>query len=150
MKKIKNKLSSPKKTIYIIGIILLVIFLSFLVIARLKENGKNNLEIKSILLDKSEYGSLEDVLFKVTINSQKTEECEIKIKGIKPSQTYYIDISKEVKVVSGENNYELVAKTPRCTSGCGGVRPGEYEMIGEIICNRELKDNFNFKILLKN
>ena len=100
------------------------------------------LEIKEFKTDKKTYGSYEEIQFTVKIiSNQNVKNAEVKITGIKPYSYPYINQSNTVNLSLGENNFTFKAKTPNCTSGCGGVYPGPYDVYLDIFINGSLIKN---------
>jgi len=99
----------------------------------------DEIEIKEFKTDKENYGSYEKIQFSVKISSKKDiENVEIKITGIKPRQRAYVNKTKIVNLIAGENIFYIEAETPYCTSGCGGVYPGPYAVHASIFIDGEL------------
>ncbi len=92
-----------------------------------------------LTMDKEAYISHEDV--EMTLNLEvdnEIENAEIRITGIKPHQTAYIRETKVVDLKEGENTIVIVVKAPSCTSGCGGVYPGPYDIEAEVFVDEGL------------
>ena len=105
----------------------------------LEADIENEIEIKEFKTDKENYGSHEKVQFSVKIWSKKDiDEAEIKITGIQPYQRFYIDKAKITSLTAGENIFYIEAETPYCTSGCGGVYPGPYDVYASIFIGGKL------------
>ncbi len=99
----------------------------------------NGVEISlSILTDRNEYGSNEEAVITVVANSSKNiEGAVVKVWGIAPYGSNYIEVQKIFDLIEGENRAKFVAETPYCTSGCGGVYPGPYDLYASIEYNGE-------------
>jgi len=105
----------------------------------LEADIENEIEIKEFKTDKENYGSHEKVQFSVKIWSKKDiDEAEIKITGIQPYQRFYINKAKITSLTAGENIFYIEAETPYCTSGCGGVYPGPYDVYASIFIGGKL------------
>lgn len=85
--------------------------------------------------DKGEYGSSEWARFTVEINSTHEADANVTVRGIKPGNWYFIEEWETATLEEGINVFLLNATTPRCTSGCGGVNAGDYEMEAEVRVN---------------
>ncbi len=102
----------------------------------------SGMSIKSFTTDKETYGSEEDMKITIIIHSDaEIKNLTARVSGIKPYRTAFIDNSKTVDVVSGDNEIIFSEKTPYCTSGCGGVYPGPYNLNAEIFINGEMAAN---------
>jgi len=86
----------------------------------------------SVETDKAVYGSYEGVLVKVVVVSPSDLDGTLKVWGIRPGSFAHINQTKPVSLKRGENEFVFQAQTPRCTSGCGGVYPGPYEVVAEL------------------
>ncbi len=86
----------------------------------------------SVHTDKAAYGTGETLKATVAVSSPVAMDATIRLWGIRPSLTTHIDIVKRVRLVKGGNSIVFEAVTPRCTSGCGGVYPGPYEVVAEL------------------
>lgn len=114
-------------------------------------NENIEVEIISFESDKASYGSSEEINFNAKIVSYSDiNNIKLEIKGIKPYNTNYIDVAEVHNLVKGENDITLSAKTPYCTSGCGGVRPGAYKINLEVFSEDELIANETLAIELTN
>ncbi|MEM7821470.1 MAG: hypothetical protein QXX38_01510 [Candidatus Aenigmatarchaeota archaeon] len=87
-------------------------------------------------------------IFLVLKASKNLENVSIKIWGIKPRNYAYVDLSKTVNLMVGENKIAFTTKTPFCTSGCGGVFPGPYELYAEVFVENEKVSNSSLTINL--
>lgn len=109
----------------------------------LEQQTSNNkiidIKITEFKTDKTNYISREEIKFSLKVLSQSDlKNAEIKIKGIKPYQYPYINESRIYDLKTGENIIETKASAPNCTSGCGGVYPGPYDIYVEIFINNKL------------
>ncbi len=97
------------------------------------------IEIKEFNSDKDTYGSREKVIFSLLILSDhKIDRAELSISGIRPYQYAYINKLEEINLARGQNMISIEAETPICTSGCGGVGPGPYDITADILVNHEI------------
>lgn len=107
------------------------------------------IEIIKFVTDKEKYGSYEEMKVYATIKSSENfENVKINIFGIKPYNYAYINDSKTVNLTTGENEIIFSEKTPHCTSGCGGVYPGSYNLYIEVFLSGELVSNSSTTIEL--
>lgn len=135
-----------KKQIVIgFGILLLILFVFGIIFTEAiftNDNTiseeKQNIEITEFQTDKNTYSSHEDLEISLQITSSRDIQATAKIKGIQPFNRAYIENSKEINLKEGENEITFNEKTPRCTSGCGGVSPGEYDISIEIWDDNEI------------
>ncbi len=87
------------------------------------------LNIVEFATDKETYSSQEEMIVSLIVtSSDNIEQAVIKLTGIKPYNNAYIDDSKIVDLEKGKNEIIFKEKTPYCTSGCGGVYPGPYNL----------------------
>ena len=112
------------------------------------EPGPLEIAITSLSLDKEEYGSKENIVFSLTVNASQEIETNLTLKGIKPRTYYYLNKLEKTSLEQGLNELSLNATTPSCTSGCGGVKPGEYEVKAEILVNETILAEANTTITL--
>ncbi len=113
------------------------------------ENGNPGIEIATLTTDKDTYGSHEDMEVSVLVRSSESlENATVSLSGIKPYNRAYVKESKTVNLSRGENEIVFNAKTPYCTSGCGGVYPGPYDINAEILINGEQVANSSTTINL--
>lgn len=115
------------------------------------EETDRQIEIKigDFLSDKNIYGSREKIYFTLEIWSESNiEKALIKIKGIEPYNYAYINKSKEIILYPGKNTFVVEAEAPSCTSGCGGVSSGAYDIHSEIIINNQTIDRAEITINL--
>lgn len=102
-----------------------------------------------ISTDKAEYGSHEEVYINLIISSpENIENALVKVWGIAPRSTNYIEDEQTVSLQRGENTIQFVEETPNCTSGCGGVTPGEYVLYASVDVNSETVAEAETKITL--
>lgn len=107
-----------------------------------KENESEppELQILSFSAEGSSYGSNEMAVFMLSVNSsQKIKNVQVLLKGVKPYNNYYMEASETYALTNDLNELSIGAQTPHCTSGCGGVKPGDYDVTVEIKINGELK-----------
>ncbi|MEM7816005.1 MAG: hypothetical protein QXN71_02720 [Candidatus Aenigmatarchaeota archaeon] len=98
--------------------------------------------ILSFTTDKPTYSSHEEMKISVIVRSSvNIENATAKVYGIKPYNHAYVNELKIVNLSKGDNEITFFAKTPYCTSGCGGVYPGPYNLTAEILVNGELVAN---------
>jgi hypothetical protein len=130
------------KSIIAIPIGLLILLALF--IPRYLSDTKMNeklqaVEITKFTTDKEKYGSYEEMKIYVTIKSSKNfGNVKVNVFGIKPHNYAYINDSKIVNLTTGENEIIFSEKTPYCTSGCGGVYPGPYNLHAEVFLDEKL------------
>ena len=104
-----------------------------------KEPGEYEIEIKEFKTDKETYGSYEEIQISLKVFSKnEIKDVEIKIKGIQPGRYAYINEFKVVNLAEGENAVFFEAQMPYCTSGCGGVFPGPYDIYANIFVEEDL------------
>jgi len=98
-----------------------------------------DVQITEIKTDKDEYGSKETIIFTIIINSKvDIKRAQIKINGIKPSNTSYINESEIRYIYKGDNEIFIKSISPSCTGGCGGVNPGTYTITAEIYTDNNI------------
>ncbi|MFP4523829.1 MAG: hypothetical protein ACLFO2_00740 [Candidatus Woesearchaeota archaeon] len=86
--------------------------------------------------DNETYGSHEDLEAVVTLESTTgVRNAGARLVGIQPYNNPYIDERRIVNLTKGENRIAFEATTPHCTSGCGGVYPGPYDLVFELFVN---------------
>lgn len=95
----------------------------------LSKKDEINLTILEFSTDKEIYSSFEDMYVRIVIFSEsQLNNVSIQLIGIKPRQYAYVNDSKQITLLAGRNEVLFVEKTPYCTSGCGGVYPGPYQI----------------------
>jgi len=119
-------------------ILLLVISLSTEFFEIANNVTEKDIEIIEFRTDKDTYSSRENVEISIKITSSEDRQVTAKIKGIQPLNRPHIESSKKVDIGEGENKINFNEKTPYCTSGCGGVSPGEYNLDIEILDGEEI------------
>jgi len=137
------------------GVIGLIFCLPILIGSGLKlnqifaESNEPQLQITEFKTDKNTYSSYEEMKISLKLkSSEDLENVTIVVWGIKPRNYAYVNVSKNVDLKKGENEFFISAKTPRCTSGCGGVYPGPYELNAEVWFNGKALANSNLRINL--
>jgi hypothetical protein len=115
----------------------IALILSLIFIPNLNLETKNRqIEILNFTTDKKTYGSYEEMKILVLLKSPKdVENVTINVFGIRPRVYAYVNESKIVNLKEGENEIVFLAKTPYCTSGCGGVYPGPYDLYAKVFFN---------------
>lgn len=104
-----------------------------------QEEIQENLKITDFTTDKKTYTSNEGLEASLTVlSSKEIKGVVIKLTGIKPHARSYINGSQTVDLNLGENKIVFTEKTPYCTSGCGGVYPGPYDLNIEIFIKENL------------
>jgi hypothetical protein len=99
--------------------------------------------------DKKSYSSREKIFFSVNIVAERdVENAQVKVSGIKPYQTPYINEIRPVNLKKGENKIIVEAIAPSCTTGCGGIYPGAYDVIAELFVENILIDRSTSSINL--
>jgi len=93
----------------------------------------------SITSDKNTYSSHEPIVFTITANcSEAIEDAVIRVYGIRPRSAYYLDNFEVFDLEKGINTVTFDETTPNCTSGCGGVYPGPYDVNVSLELNNKL------------
>lgn len=88
--------------------------------------------------DKEVYGSYELVRILVVVDSPAdVDDASLTVWGIRPGNYAHINRTRPVNLTQGENRFLFGAKTPYCTSGCGGVYPGPYDVVAELTVGLE-------------
>jgi hypothetical protein len=83
----------------------------------------------SVSTDKEEYTSYEEIKIVVSaVSSKEIENATVKVWGITPYSRNHIESEKKVQLNEGETVIEFTETAPACTSGCGGVFPGPYNI----------------------
>ncbi|HUW71875.1 MAG TPA: hypothetical protein VMV66_01625 [Candidatus Humimicrobiaceae bacterium] len=109
------------------------------------------LEIKDFNTDKETYTSNEELKVSLTILSLgDVERAVVRLVGIKPYSYAYINSAQTVDLITGENEIIFAATTPNCTSGCGGVYPGPYDLNAEVFIEENLITSSTISITLTN
>ncbi len=99
--------------------------------------------------DKDNYSSYEEIKLGVNLIAEtEIKNAEIRITGIKPYQIAYIKETKVADLPKGESTILFEAQAPSCTSGCGGVYPGPYNISAEIFVEDTLIGSETTKIEL--
>ncbi len=99
--------------------------------------------------DKGVYGSHEEMEISAVIASPRNVgNVSVRLTGIKPYSYAYIDDSRTTDLDAGENKLTFFARTPYCTSGCGGVYPGPYSISLELFIGESLVSSSNKTIEL--
>jgi hypothetical protein len=113
--------------------------LSLIFVSNLNLETKNQeIEILKFTTDKKTYGSYEEMKISVLLKSPKdVENVAINVFGIMPRVYAYVNESKIVNLKEGENEIVFLTKTPYCTSGCGGVYPGPYDLYAKVFFKGE-------------
>jgi len=112
------------------------------------ESKEIKVEIVNFTTDKKVYSSHENLNAIVLVNSSEKLNVKVNFWGIKPRNYAYINETKTVNLSIGINEIDFSAITPYCTRGCGGVFPGEYELMVEIYSGDKLLDSKNLTITL--
>lgn len=103
------------------------------------ESENIQLEIKDFTTDKKTYASNEELKASLTVlSSGEVKGALVKLTGIKPSNYAYINSSQTVNLIPGKNEIIFTETTPYCTSGCGGVYPGPYNLNIEVFIEENL------------
>jgi hypothetical protein len=129
---------------------LILVFVGFLILIIPKINQEIPvIEILNFSTDKNTYSSHEEMKILVLLKSPKEiENVTLNVWGIKPYSYAYINESKTLNLKRGENEIVFLTKTPYCTSGCGGVHPGPYEIYVKVFVNGKETANSSTKINL--
>ncbi|HDP73683.1 MAG TPA: hypothetical protein ENN46_01865 [Candidatus Woesearchaeota archaeon] len=112
------------------------------------ENVPEAIEISTFISDKQVYSSQEDITFTVAVASPEESEVKAVVKGIKPYSRNYIEVEETHILHKGDNQLSFSSKTPYCTSGCGGVNPGEHDITLEVFKEGDLITNKTITIEL--
>lgn len=100
------------------------------------------IEIVKFVTDKKTYSSQEQMKILVVVkSSENVESIKASVWGIMPQRYAYVNYSKIADLSGGENEITFFGVTPYCTSGCGGVYPGPYEIHAEIFVEDILTAN---------
>jgi hypothetical protein len=109
-------------------------------------NDINNIKIEIIEFktNKEIYSSREELNAEIIVKSNLDfDNIVVRFYGISVYSRYYIQDEKEIFLVKGENNINFNVITPSCTSGCGGVYPGPYDLFIDIFVDNEKVSNTN-------
>jgi hypothetical protein len=113
------------------------------------EVKQGKVEITEFKADKPVYSSHEKIELEINLIAEtEVENAEIKITGIKPHQVAYIKEEKIVDLPKGETTISVEAQAPSCTSGCGGVYPGPYDINAEVLIEEVIIDSWTTTIEL--
>jgi len=116
-----------------------------------QKETQENLIIKDFATDKKTYKSREELKVSLIIlNTGEVKEATVRLTGIKPYNHAYINSSKAIDLISGENEIIFTEITPYCTSGCGGVYPGPYNLDIEMFTEESLVASSTISINLTN
>jgi hypothetical protein len=130
-------------------ILSLIIVGSILASSITKNTINQKVEIVSFETDKKVYRSNEEMKIFVFLKSSKEfENVTVNVYGIIPRAYAYINESKTVNLKNGENRIVFQTKTPYCTSGCGGVNPGSYDLYVKVFIDGKEVTNSTTKINL--
>ncbi|MFP4423948.1 MAG: hypothetical protein ACLFP2_01825 [Candidatus Woesearchaeota archaeon] len=100
-----------------------------------QENKNQDVRIINFETEKYAYGSHENLKATVKIESAIKAGGKARLIGIKPHTYHHIDNTKRLDLNKGENKIVFNVKTPHCTSGCGGVYPGPYDITIQLSLN---------------
>ncbi len=105
--------------------------------------------IVSFTSDEQVYGSSDKMVFSIVINSSAAvENASISIHGIKPYRRAYVDDTKTAALDFGTNSINFTETAPYCTSGCGGVYPGPYEINAQVFVDDVIVANSSITVNL--
>ncbi|MGM5488427.1 MAG: hypothetical protein ACQESG_05750 [Nanobdellota archaeon] len=110
-------------------------------------NQASDIEIMSFSTDNKTYGSYEKVNANAIVRSSADQTITARLSGIKPHTNPYIDESKIINLSEGENEIHFTATTPHCTSGCGGVYPGPYQLTLELLHGTVTSKNITIELI---
>ncbi len=128
---IKNKIKIMQMLVFV--------FISFILAGCMQQQNIPDVNILSFETDKKTYGSYEEIKVTAVVKSPiQMQDINARLTGIKPYNHAYIDESKVIDINSGENEIIFRAKTPYCTSGCGGVYPGPYSVDIELTAGEDV------------
>ena len=127
---------------YLIILILMIIglfFASQYLTSAERLNGKEIVKIIEFSTDKDVYSSREKIISYLEVESLKDiKNVNFILEGIKPYNTAHLKDSKLVDLKKGKNEITFEGMSPYCTSGCGGVYPGDYDITVEVFENENL------------
>ncbi|MGM5482670.1 MAG: hypothetical protein ACQESF_04370 [Nanobdellota archaeon] len=112
------------------------------------ENDIENIEIANFTTDNNVYGSKQKIRAVAVVKSSDNIKLKTRFHGIQPYRFPHIEQLKAVNLTAGENKINFTATTPYCTSGCGGVYPGYYQVSVELINKTGLLASKNISIRL--
>ena len=91
--------------------------------------GRPEAEIPAFLTSKEVYSSKEELNITVVINSTLgVDGIEVRLYGIQARGRNWIDRTTAIDLNKGRNTLVFNETTPNCTSGCGGIYPGPYDL----------------------
>ncbi len=92
--------------------------------------------------DKPTYSSYEEIELKINLLAEtEIKNAEIRVAGIQPHQIAYLKEEKIIDLPKGESTILIESQAPSCTSGCGGVYPGPYDITVELLVEDNLIDS---------
>jgi len=104
-----------------------------------QEEIEFNISVKEFELNKEIYSSREDFNARVVVESAAAvKDVEVKVTGVLVSSGAAIYRAVFTDLKKGENEFFLYQKTPNCTTGCGGVYPGKYEVKVQVLREKEV------------
>ena len=107
------------------------------------------IEILEFSTDKNTYASNEEIKASLVVeSSEQVNAVKVNLLGVLVGGTYRVSAEREMDLAMGEKRIEISAMTPYCTSGCGGVHPGEYDVKVEIEKDWEVLAEASLKINL--
>ncbi|MEM5793191.1 MAG: hypothetical protein QXY45_02425 [Candidatus Aenigmatarchaeota archaeon] len=128
---------------------IVLIFGIIFIISGCTSLNNRGIDIIDFRTDKDTYSSFEEIRISLLIKSSGNfQDVQVNVLGIKPRQYYYINESKIINLTKGYNEISFISKTPHCTSGCGGVYPGPYNITSEVLLNGKFVCNKTIQINL--
>lgn len=137
------------KTIYLIAIIFLTIFLGFStgqlvqtayiskIIDQLYQSTQS-IEIINFSTNSDVYSSNQQMKINVVIDaSDDIENTTVRVYGVPARNGYRIDQTKTLNLSAGENVVEFSSSTPSCY-GCSGISPGSYNLTTIVSCDLDI------------
>lgn len=103
---------------------------------------QKDFEVVSFVTGRDSYGSSEEADFMIEVYSPEKINSTIMITGVSPYGRPKMKEIEEQELNKGMNSIVIKSKTPSCTTGCGGVKPGNYTMTLKVTAGK--------KILLEN
>jgi len=103
------------------------------------EGTVTGVQISEFTLNKETFSSNDEVQATIVIETgMEITGASARLYGIKASGINRIDSLNITDLLEGKNTVEFNTKTPNCTTGCGGVYPGQYGLTVEIIKDGEV------------
>jgi hypothetical protein len=104
-----------------------------------EENKALEIEILEFSTDKNVYSSSQQLKATIILEASRAGNgITARLHGINAQGSDKVDDSRILDLNEGINTVEFLETTPYCTSGCGGVFPGPYQLLIEISGESEL------------